>query len=123
MSNASDFVIENSVLKKYVGSGTKVVIPEGVTEIGQSAFFECKGLKSVVIPNGTKIIGTWAFYGCKKLKSITIKTTKLTSKKVGKQAFKGIYAKATIKVPKSKRKAYKKMLKSKGVGSKAKIKK
>ena len=84
MSNASDFVIENGVLKKYVGSGTKVVIPEGVTEIGRSAFFECKGLKSVVIPNGTKIIGTWAFYGCKKLKSIIIPEGVT---EIGKRAF------------------------------------
>ena len=29
MSNASDFIIENGVLKKYVGPGGDVVIPEG----------------------------------------------------------------------------------------------
>ena len=29
MSSASDFVIENGVLKKYVGPGGDVVIPEG----------------------------------------------------------------------------------------------
>jgi hypothetical protein len=29
MSNASDFVIENGVLKNYVGPGGDVVIPEG----------------------------------------------------------------------------------------------
>ena len=33
MSNANDFVIENSVLKKQTGSGGDVVIPEGVTVI------------------------------------------------------------------------------------------
>ena len=33
MSNLSDFIIENGVLKKYVGPGGDVVIPEGVTEI------------------------------------------------------------------------------------------
>lgn len=30
MSNASDFIIENGVLIKYVGPGGDVVIPEGV---------------------------------------------------------------------------------------------
>ena len=38
MSNASDFIIKNGVLTKYVGSGGEVVIPEGVTEIGIKAF-------------------------------------------------------------------------------------
>ena len=33
MSNASDFIIENGVLKKYTGVGGDVVIPEGGTEI------------------------------------------------------------------------------------------
>ena len=42
MSNASDFVIENGVLKKYVGSGGDVVIPEEVTAIGNGAFSGCK---------------------------------------------------------------------------------
>ena len=68
-----------------------------------------------------KKIGKQAFYGDKKLKTITIKTTMLTSKNVGSSAFKGIYAKATIKVPKSKLTSYKKILKAKGVSSKANI--
>ena len=29
MSNASDFVIENGILKRYVGPGGDVIIPEG----------------------------------------------------------------------------------------------
>ena len=39
MSNASDFIIENGVLKKYVGPGGDVVIPEGVSSVGKKAFF------------------------------------------------------------------------------------
>ena len=38
MSNANDFVIENGVLKKYVGPGGDVVVPKGVTVIGEEAF-------------------------------------------------------------------------------------
>jgi hypothetical protein len=38
MSNASDFVIENGILKEYVGSGGEVVIPEGVTGIAYGVF-------------------------------------------------------------------------------------
>ena len=102
---------------------TKATIGKNVTTIGEKAFYKCAELTKVTIPSKVSKIGKQAFYGCKKLKSITVKTTKLTGKNVGKQAFKGINAKATIKVPKSKLKVYKKLLKSKGVGSKAAIKK
>ena len=52
------------------------------------------------MPAGVTKIGKKAFYGCKKLKTITIKSKKLNSKSVGAQAFKGLYKKAVIKVPK-----------------------
>lgn len=94
-----------------------------VTKIASNAYKGCTKLKKVTIGANVSSIGSKAFYGCKNLKSITIKTTKLTKKKVGNRAFKGINAKATIKVPKSKLKSYKSILKAKGVGSKAKIKK
>ena len=45
------------------------------------------------------------------------------SNKIGSKAFKGISSKATIKVPKSKVNAYKKLLKAKGLSSKATVKK
>lgn len=96
---------------------------KSVTAIGAKAFYKCKALTKITIPAKVKKIGRQAFYGCKKLKKIIIKTTKLTSKTVGSKAFKGIHPKATVKVPKKKLAAYKKLLKKKGVGSKAKIKK
>ncbi|MCM1271982.1 MAG: leucine-rich repeat domain-containing protein [Clostridium sp.] len=101
----------------------KVTLGTGLTTIGNTAFNKCTALTSVVIPKNVSKIGTQAFYGCKKLKTITIQTSKLTTKNVGNKAFKGIYAKATIKVPAKKLASYKKILKAKGVGSKAKIKK
>ncbi|MDE6026340.1 MAG: leucine-rich repeat domain-containing protein [Lachnospiraceae bacterium] len=69
-----------------------------------------------------KKIGKQAFNGCKKLKSITISTTKLKSSNVGANAFKGIYSKATVKVAKSKKVAYQKLIKSKGAGKNVKYK-
>ena len=97
---------------------SSVTMGSNVTTISDKAFYKCTALAKITIPSKVKKIGKQAFYGCKKLKSITIKTTKLTSKNVGSSAFKGIYAKATIKVPKSKLAAYKKLFKSKGVSSK-----
>ena len=100
-----------------------VKIAGSVTSIGKEAFSGCTKLTSITIGAKVKSIGAKAFYNCKNLKKITIKTTKLTKKNVGKNAFKGINSKATIKVPKSKLSAYKTLLKAKGVGKKVTIKK
>ena len=101
----------------------KATLSSSTTTIGSKAFYKCTKLTSITIPSKVSKIGSKAFYGCKLLKKITITTTKLTSKKVGSQAFKGIAAKAAIKVPKKKLTAYKKLLKTKGIGSKVTIKK
>ena len=90
-----------------------------MASIGAGAFRNCKNLKSVVIGKGVKGIHARAFGGCTALKRITIKSGKL--KKAGRNAFKGIHAKAVIKVPKAKLKAYKKLLKNKGQGKKVRI--
>ena len=98
-----------------------VSLPSKLTTIGASAFYKCTKLANITIPSKVSSIGSKAFYGCNKLKKITIKTTKLTSSKVGNKAFQGIYSKATIKVPSKKAASYKKTLKSKGIGTKVKI--
>lgn len=102
---------------------TSVTIGSNVTQIGAQAFSRCTALKKAVVGKKVKSIGKAAFSGCKKLRSVTLKTAKLTSGKVGSGAFKGIHAKAVVKVPKSKYKSYKTMLKKKGLPSKVKVKK
>ena len=93
-----------------------------VTSIAPKAFKGDTKIKTVVIPSTVRKIGKEAFAKCKNLKKITIKTTYLSSKKVGANAFKGIHAKATIKVPKKQKKAYQKLLKARGVGKKVTVK-
>jgi hypothetical protein len=100
----------------------KINLGSTLTEIGDRAFYKNMSLTKITIPSTVSKIGKQAFAGCKKLKTITIKTKLLTSKKVGTKAFKGIHKKAVIKVPKSKYKTYKKMLKKKGIGKKVIIK-
>ncbi|MDD6069368.1 MAG: type I pullulanase [Clostridiales bacterium] len=101
----------------------KVSLNKNLIVIDDKAFYRCTKLSGVTIPSKVKAIGEDAFYGSKNLKKITIKTTKLTNKNVGKKAFKGISSKAVIKVPKNKAAAYKKLLQSKGISPKVKIKK
>jgi len=94
-----------------------------VTAIAAGALKNNKTVKSVKIGKNVKTIGKSAFAGCKNLKNITIQTTSLTKKTVGADAFKNISAKAKIKVPGSKRKEYKSILKKCGVkGKKQSIK-
>ena len=72
-----------------------------------------------MIGKNIKTIGKNAFAGAGKLKSITIKSTSL--KKIGSKAFKGIHPKCKIKVPAKKLRAYKRLLKKKGLKSSVKI--
>lgn len=86
---------------------TKVTVGNNVKTIGTSAFQGCTALKSVTLGSAVTSIGKQAFYGDKKLSTITVNSKSLKS--VGKNAVKGTYAKAKVKVPSSKVSAYKKL--------------
>lgn len=123
-TNGTTFVVSSVAKNAFVGC-TKlksVTIGKNVTSIGDKAFYNCKSLQKITIPAKVTKIGKQAFANCKKMKLITIKSSKLTAKSVGSKAFKGIYKKPTVKVPKKKKKVYKKMLIAKGMPKKVKIK-
>ena len=88
MSDANDFVIEYGELLKYKGKGGRVVIPEGVNEIGPLAFYHGYGneptVTEVVFPEGLVSIGAKAFWHCWTLKSIVIPKSVKT---IGEEAF------------------------------------
>ena len=54
------------------GSVKKVVIKDGVTSIGNFAFYNCTSLTSITIPDSVTIIELAAFNNCNNLTSITI---------------------------------------------------
>jgi hypothetical protein len=49
-----------------------VAILDGVTNIGQYAFYKCTSLTNTVIPDSVTSIGEWAFASCSRLTSINI---------------------------------------------------
>ena len=100
---------------------SKVVVGNNIVSIEKNAFANCKKLTSVTLGKNVKTISKDTFRGCDKLKVLIIKSTKLTSASVAKDAFEDIPDRATIKVPKSKYKKYKKLLRKKGLSKKVKI--
>ena len=98
---------------------SKISGGNGIVKIGHRAFANCSSLSKITIPGSVTSIGKQAFCNCKKLRSITIKTSTLSGKTVGSKAFAGTYKKPTVKVPASQLKTYKKLLKARGMSSKA----
>ena len=51
---------------------TSVQLPEGLTSIGDNAFYYCISLESITIPAGVTSIGEYAFLVCDALKTINV---------------------------------------------------
>lgn len=69
---------------------SNLVIPEGVTTIGEYTFSGCRGLTSVFIPDGVTSIGEFAFYGCSGLSSISIPKSVTSIKKNAFESCRGL---------------------------------
>jgi len=77
---------------------TSVTIGDGVISIGDDAFYNCSGLASVAIGDGVTSIGDDAFYNCSGLASVTIGDG-VTS--IGEFAFRGCSSLTSIIIPNS----------------------
>lgn len=63
---------------------SEIVIPEGITEIGEGVFMDCTQLEKVTLPSTLKVIGKGAFKDCTNLKEINIPYGVTT---IGERAF------------------------------------
>ncbi len=68
--NRQDFDINGTVLKKYKGEAKTVKIPYGITDIGEEAFAQCRGLTDIEIPDSVNCIEMCAFSSCSSLESV-----------------------------------------------------
>ena len=76
----------------------KVIIKDGVTNIGNKAFFDYPALTSVEIPNSVTSIGESAFFQCMRLTSVTIGNSLI---RIGKRAFDTCTALLSVEFPNS----------------------
>ena len=70
-----DFIYSDSLKTKltaYIGEGSHAEIPEGVTSIGQMAFFESENLNTVAISSSVTSIGGSAFANCYNLVAVNV---------------------------------------------------
>jgi hypothetical protein len=82
----------------YQNSVQKIEIGNGVTSIGQYAFYTCYSLASITMPDGVKSIGQRSFSVCNSLASITMPDG-VTS--IGQYAFTTCHSLASITMPNS----------------------
>ncbi|MBO4472168.1 MAG: leucine-rich repeat protein [Clostridia bacterium] len=92
------FLISDGILRGYNGANGDVIVPSGVTRIGEGAFKNRRALTSVILPNTVTAVDDYAFAGCPDLLSVTL-SERLTD--VGEGAFFACRKLAAITLPNS----------------------
>jgi len=81
-----DYALGNAPWYRYFDDISCVVLAEGITHIGSSAFYGCSSLGSVEIPDSVETIGDNAFLWCTSLTAVRIPDSVKT---IGAGAFQG----------------------------------
>lgn len=82
----------------FAGSSiTEIIIPEGITSLGNYVFYGCAGLKKINLPKSLTHIGKGTFGNCMALESIDLGDTGITE--IPERAFAGSMALSEVKLP------------------------
>ncbi len=93
------WVDKNSISHEFASGKGKIKLKYDISEIGNNAFYGCRGLTSIIMPNLVARIGTGAFQGCSKLTGTLTIPNSVTS--INKNAFCGCRELSSIKIPDS----------------------
>jgi len=75
-----------------------LILPEGLTHVGELAFYDCYRLTIVDLPDTVESIGVFAFASCEKLKLLDLGDV---LKSIGKSAFHGCWELTDLRLPES----------------------
>lgn len=95
IATMADYEKEGTIIRKYNGDSSEVVIPTGITEIGPGCFKE-SSVTAIVIPGYVKKIDDMAFYGCDNLREVVIEKG---VKSIGVSAFANCKKLSYVSVP------------------------
>jgi len=110
-ATCGDFKIKDSVMQKYLGNDEEVILPDGITEIGDSAFVDMRMLKrhilecedydapemaELTIPEGVRKIGYYAIAYCYNLEIVHLPESLA---EIESRAFEGCENLKEIRIP------------------------
>lgn len=68
----SSFVVSGSKALKYIGNDSRVVVPDGITELSSCLFWDNQKIEEVILPDSLISLGGDTFYKCSNLKKVNI---------------------------------------------------
>ena len=98
MTNLTTVKNDTGMVKSQQTKLQTLTLPDSVTQIGDSAFNNCKNLKLTELPGGVAQIGDFAFYGCTGLDKIIMEPT--TAPTINDSTFENTSTGLTFYVPK-----------------------
>lgn len=91
-----EFLVLGRILVKYMGNAENVVVPDGVSCVGDHAFGYCDGVKSVTLPDTVIEVQNYAFERCRVLERVTFPDG---LQRLGKGVFSDCRSLASVELP------------------------
>lgn len=95
----TDYAVDGTDASPFAALGFEiksVEIGDGVTSVGNNAFYQCYGVKRISLPEGLTRIGDGAFYYCREVTELALPETVT---EIGLRAFRSCLALENITLP------------------------